>query len=47
MSIWEIIGIAGAVVVLISGVIGDIRASRRPNQPTHHKPETWDKTFED
>lgn len=47
MNIWEIIGIAGAVVVLIAGIIGDVKSSRRPNQPTHPKPEMWDKNFED
>ncbi|WP_157363816.1 hypothetical protein [Alkaliflexus imshenetskii] len=47
MTTFEIIILAGAVLVLAVCIIGDIKASKRPNQPTHHRPEPWDKTYED
>jgi hypothetical protein len=45
MSI-ETIAVICAVVLLVYGVIRDNKASKRPNQPTHPRPEPWDKTFD-
>lgn len=36
-----------ALLLLIIGLIGDYKASKKPNKPSYPRPDPWDKNFED
>jgi len=44
---YEIAVAIGAVIVMIIGLAKDYKNSKKPNQPTHPRPEPWDKSYED
>jgi hypothetical protein len=47
MTPFEIVLTVGAVIVLVSVYMFDVKQSKKPNKPVPPKPQTWDKYYED